>query len=340
MTVPSDIPANQEALREQAAAWHVRLGSDQAEEADWLAFEEWLAASPDHQAAYEEVESVWMALDDLPPDARTTPAGAAVDAPPTAAPNVVRLTPRPRPSAWIGRLAASLAVAVGAGFLAWNVTPHTETYSTDRGEREVVALSDGSRITLNGGSRIKVRMSRSERHVEMAEAEAAFDVAKDPSRPFVIEAGDRQIRVVGTEFNVLRRSGEVKVTVRRGVVEVRPGKQPKAPPLARLTAGQGLAHQEGRSGDAVGAADPEAAFAWTQGRLIFRNERLQDVASVLNRYVETPVTVAPEAREMRVTAVLTLDREDTMLDRLTTFLPVELRRREGSVEIGLRRGQR
>jgi transmembrane sensor len=148
------------------------------------------------------------------------------------------------------------------------------------------------------------------------------------------------VRVVGTEFNVLRHAGEVRVTVRRGVVEVRPADARGGAAIARLQPGQGLVHREGQGGDVVDAADPEAAFAWTQGRLIFRNERLADVAIVLNRYVEVPIVVAPDAADVRVTAALALDREDAMLGRLTAFLPVRAEHEAKVVRLSLRQARR
>ncbi|WP_293901664.1 DUF4880 domain-containing protein [Phenylobacterium sp.] len=54
------------APRDQAVAWHVRLASDAAEDAHWLAFEAWLARSAAHRAAYDAVEAVWQALDRAP----------------------------------------------------------------------------------------------------------------------------------------------------------------------------------------------------------------------------------------------------------------------------------
>ena len=71
----------------------------------------------------------------------------------------------------------------------------------------------------------------------------------------------------------------LSIGVRRGIVEVRPSGQPTAAPIARLTKGQGLSHREGQPGDRVAPTDPEAAFAWTDGRLVFRGERLADVAA-------------------------------------------------------------
>jgi transmembrane sensor len=325
MTTTPHIPADQ-ALRDRAVEWHVRLASDAATEADWLAFEAWLAEGPAHGQAYDAVEAVWSEL-----------AGAPALAPAVAP---FRSRRRVRIEAWIGAIAACLVVAVALGVGLRASGPPAQAFQTARGERQVVILADGSRVTLNGDSRITVRMADHERRISMAEAEAAFDVVKDPKRPFLIEAGDRQIRVVGTEFNVLRRAGEVRVAVRRGVVEVRPAGAPSGPLLARLHAGEGLVHREGKGGDSVAAADIEAAFAWTEGRLIFRNEPLAKVVTVLNRYVETPIVVAPDAAGIRVTAALELETEDAMLRRLAAFLPIRVERGSQAVRLSLRQGSR
>lgn len=335
MSAPSDnLPPDQppgppplgETVRDQAVAWHVRLSSDDADGDDWLAFEAWLADSPEHLAAYEAVEQVWSDLDQV-----------------TLAPTVVTLKPRVarRPLPWLGAIAASLIAVIFLGTMLWTGMPRTQTLETAAGQRQVFALADGSHITLNGGSRLTARMGRSERRVVMADAgEAVFDVAKDPGRPFLIEAGDREIRVVGTEFNVLRHGGVVRVTVRRGVVEVRPAGTPQAQPIARLRAGQALSHRAGGVEDVVTAADPDAVLAWTEGRLVFRGEPLGEVVATLNRYVKTPITVAPDAAGLPVTATLAVGGEDAMLQSLSAFLPVQADRLPDSVRLSLRRQAR
>jgi transmembrane sensor len=322
MSAPFDLPP-EATPRDHAVAWCVRLASDAAEEADWLAFETWLAASPDHQRAYAAVESLWAYLDEVPPAAVTT---------------IVPLRPRPtrRPVVWVGAIAASLVAAVLVGVGLWSAQPTAQSFQTALGERRVVALQDGSQVTLNGGSRITATIGWRSRRVVMADAEAVFDVAKDPRRPFLVQVGDREIRVVGTQFNVLRHAGDVRITVRRGVVEVRPADSPSSPPLARLVKGQSLAHTEGQRDDAIAAADPETAFAWTEGRLVFHGESLAEVAATLNRYVATPITVAPEARNVPVTATLSVGGEDEMLRTLSAFLPVQAERHPDSVRLSLR----
>jgi transmembrane sensor len=313
-----------EAVRERAAAWHVRLASDAADEADWLAFEAWLRESPDHQRAYEAVEQVWVDLD---------------AAPATAVTNVAALPARPprRAILRLGALAASAAAAAVVGVTYWTGLPETQTFDTPPGRTQVVALADGSRITLNGGSHLTATLGRHERRVVMADAEAVFDVAKDPQRPFLIEAGEREIRVVGTEFNVLHHKGDTSVAVRRGVVEVRPAGAPGARPLARLTKGQALTHVKGRPWDVVRSVDADAALAWTTGRLVFHGEPLADVARTLSRYVGRPIEVAPDARALPVTAVLNIGPEDAMLGSLADFLPVRVERQPGTVRLSLRR---
>jgi len=65
----------------------------------------------------------------------------------------------------------------------------------------------------------------------LGDAQAYFDVAKDPARPFLIDAGDTQVKVVGTAFDVRRRDGQVAVNVQRGLVEVRPHMDAAATPF-------------------------------------------------------------------------------------------------------------
>jgi transmembrane sensor len=321
---PDQLPASP-AAEDQAVEWHVRLMSDRASEADWLGFEAWLDAAPENPAAYARVEALWQ---DLEPAAG---GGAEIR---RLAPKRVR---RPLAWAWPVGIAASIALAVAVSRPLWAPqTPAPTIYETAKGATREIALADGTRIRLNSGSHIAVALGPRERHVSMTDAEVAFDVAKDPDRPFVIDAGDRQIRVVGTEFDVLRHAGRVTVAVRRGIVEVRPGgADATAPPVARLVRGQSLQHREGGM-DLVSSVDPNWAFAWTAGDLIYEDARLGDVAVDLSRYLASPIVVAPEAQDLRLTAVIKIDSEDAMVRRLAGFLPVAAVREGGVYRLGLR----
>lgn len=317
-----------EAVRERAAEWYVRLTSDAAADADWLEFESWLSEDTLHARAYEAIEQVWADLDDAPASAVTNVASFGASS---------RVRPTRRGLGPMAAMAASLSLAVIGGGVFWASAPRTQIFDTAPGQPRTVALADGTKITINGGSHLTARLGWRERRVVMAEAEAVFDVAKDPGRPFYIDAGEREVRVVGTEFNVLHHQGDVTVAVRRGIVEVRPADAPSSAPLARLTRGSVLSHRQGEAQDTVEKADPDAALAWTTGRLVFQGERLADVAQTLGRYSGHPIDVAPEAAGLPVTAVLNIGPEDAMLGSLAQFLPVQVEHQPGKVRLTLRR---
>jgi transmembrane sensor len=201
------------------------------------------------------------------------------------------------------------------------VTASTTVYQTAKGERRQITLADGSHIDMNAGSRLSVRLGGKDRRVTMDDAEAVFDVAKDASRPFLITAGDRTVRVVGTQFNVRRRDGVQSVTVSRGVVEVMPAAG--AGQRFRLTVGQRLDHVEGASDSQLRAASPDEAESWRTGRLIYRGEPLANVVADLNRYTSEPVRLA-DAHTGRIafSGVLTTDQGDGVVRSLTLLAPV------------------
>jgi transmembrane sensor len=312
-------------LAEEAARWFAILQGEAATGDDWLAFERWLQASPTHARAYERLEGLWIDLEYAPVvrglGGRPLLAAARRRAPNRPAPSAVRRR------AWLGAgaaIAASLAVAIGVGV--WSPGDVAQTFETPAGRTKDITLADGTHIRLNAASKITVRLERSARRVEMADAEAVFDVAHDAKRPFLIEAGDRQVRVVGTEFNLRHRADLFDLTVRRGVVEVRPAETPEAQ-ATRVTVGQELTHTAGQSASLLKVADSDQAFAWTTGQLIYRDQPLSEVAMDLSRRFAVPVRTA-DARTaaLRFTGVLVTDDEPDVLRRLAAYAPVRVER--------------
>jgi transmembrane sensor len=341
----------QEAVADVAIAWLLRLNAPEATEADWLALQAWLKAAPENRAAYDRVEGVSHELTSAAADLLR-----ALDAPgpslvPVAQPRRP-LSPRRdaahrnpwasrplRPAAW--RAAGGLAAAAAALVLFVAVQPEApvpaQVYQTAKGENRLLALADGSRVHLNSGSRIAVRFDRKGRHVELTEGEAAFDVAHDTARPFLIAAGERDIRVVGTEFDVLRHEGRLRVTVRRGIVSVQsPTDVVQAEPIL-LKAGDELEHRSGARLWTVRRVDPDTAFAWRNGDLVYRDQRLDEVVSDLNRYFSTPLQVEGGAASLRFSGVLKIDSEDAVVRRLQAFLPLSADRGREGVTLRLSR---
>lgn len=303
-----------------AADWFARLRDDADLDA-WTDFQSWLEADPTHRLAYEEVEALWLDLEDPAAEAllATAPAApstaiAATDLEPRS--TVTAFKPRSRrPARWLiagGAVAASIAVLV----LAPGSRPSAPTeYVTAKGEVRALTLTDGSRLTLGADTRVSVAMRAGRREVTLAEGQAAFDVIHKPDAPFVVELGDQQVRVIGTEFNVSRHEGRTAVTVRRGVVAVAQASGGQV----RLTQGQQVLHIEGSTVQEVRGADPDAVFAWRSGRLIYDNTPLADVVADFNRYGGAPIRIDPSAANVKVTGVFVVDGQRAMVERLAQF---------------------
>lgn len=302
----------EEASRAAAADWLVRLQSSDVDEAAAMEFDAWLAADPANAAAYDAALSVMLELE-------------------AAAPRIEQAlrTVRPGRSAasrrgWlaVGGLAAAATVAIALTPFSL-IAPASQTYATAKGQHRSVTLADGSVIDLNAGSKITVSLGARERRVAMAEGEAVFDVAADKSRPFLIAAGDRTVRVVGTRFDVRRRAGQLSVTVERGLVEVRPseGVQGRA---WRLHPGQKLDHVDGSAAVQVSAVDPAQVLGWKSGRLIYRDQPLSEVVADLNQQFPRQIVLEdPALAQTKVSGVLVLDDQDAVIRRLALLAPIK-----------------
>ncbi|USQ98099.1 FecR family protein [Caulobacter sp. RL271] len=315
-----------EGARDEAVAWLLRVQSETATAEDWTALADWLEGSEARLAAFEEAELIAADL-----ELRKAEIAQGLMPPASNVVNFPKRTPAPARRAWIGGLiTASLAVLVGGPAL-WTASQgRSVTYETRPGETRRIDLADGTRITLDGGSKLVVRLGWRKRQVEMGLAQASFDVAKDPSRPFVIGVGDQRVRVVGTEFNIRRDDKSVRVTVRRGVVEVaQRGGQGAAP--VRLTVGQELRHVQGAPGSEIRRVAPDGAFAWAQGQLVADNETLGDIVADLNRRFSTPVRISPQAAARRFSGVIALDDEDVAVQVLARYAGLTVDRVNGEI---------
>ncbi len=214
-------------IDEQARRWFVSLREPEAAEEAWLAFQDWLEADDAHRLAYDRIERIWLACDE--PNAAPETANDALPQFRT------RRSAAQGTRRWLLPVMGMAAAVVLAFGLLGRPTP-LQTFHTD-GESRTVVLEDGSRIVLNRHTTLSVRMESGSRRITMADGEATFDVTHDLDRPFVIAAGDQNVRVLGTAFNVLSHSGKFAVGVERGVVEVVPARD--RTPL-RLVAGQKL----------------------------------------------------------------------------------------------------
>jgi transmembrane sensor len=179
---------------------------------------------------------------------------------------------------------------------------------TEIGERSIVVLPDGSKVTLNTASAVRADYSGRERRVTLVRGEAFFDVAKDPTRPFVVSARSRQVVAVGTAFDVRLQDRQLRVTLVDGRVRVvepsadaasaSAGPELKRHPEVTLEAGTALIARDDGA-DLTERLDADRATSWRTGRLVFDGDRLADVVAEMNRYSHEKLVIADASLENR-----------------------------------------
>lgn len=280
-------------------------------EADEAALQGWLAADPRRHGLLLQTQAAWML-----PDALQEP--EAVEVPPAA--NDTR-------GKWMrrgvlgGMVAASAAAIVTfrGGF------SRDAEFVTRVGEIRRVPLDDGSIMTINSGSEIKVSLSRRAREIELLQGEAWFDVAKDAERPFIVASGPVRARAVGTAFSVRKREEGVEVLVTEGVVET----WSDADASRRLTVVAGeramvkertLVHY--REGDNTPV---DRALAWRNGMIDLNGTTLREAADEFNRYNQRQIVIAdPEIAGEQFDGLFKLDDPDGFVQTLKVTLPVAI----------------
>jgi transmembrane sensor len=280
---------------EAALQWLVRLHDGAAGPQDWIAYDVWRAARPEHAEAAAVAEELWRNM------------GLA----------------RPRRS---GRAVAMLLVAglvLLAGLWAGLSPGLFVDYRTGPGERRSVTLADGTRLDLDGATRLDVVFDARRRRIVLHDGTIHVAVAPDKARPFDVAAAGGRIRALGTAFDVRRRGDNVRVAVTEHAVRV---SYPEDGPGIEVAAGNQVTYGPEGLGQ-PGVADLRNLTAWRRGRLIFDGRPLAEVLAEVERHRTGMIVIADaRLRELKVTGVFDSDDADTLLDAVAATLAVRVRR--------------
>ena len=272
----------------EAAAWIARLRRPDRNAELEHAFRKWLRSDPAHAAAFEQATTVWNELPGVG--------------------SMFRERTQQRRRRW-PRIAAAAAVILLAGSALLVQFSRGAVYSTAIGEQRLVKLEDGSWMTMNTDTVVRVRYGASRRYLVLERGEALFDVSKDANRPFVVAADDEEVRAVGTSFVVRKDASIVAVTLLEGRLKVESSVRPwGADKVARaeMVAGQSWRSQDNAL-TTLTPADLEELTAWRHGELVFDAMSLRDAVAEMNRYNEKPLVIqAPAAGSLPVSGVFNI----------------------------------
>jgi transmembrane sensor len=233
------------------------------------------------------------------------------------------------------QLATAAAVLISGTVVAlWMVTLHSgASYRTAIGSIKAVPMKDGSTITLNTNSDIRVAMSATERRVDLDQGEAFFEVAKDLHRPFVVRVGDERVIAVGTKFSVRREGDHVQVIVAEGRVRVERAEPYQQTAAALLSKGSvAVAGAAGVLVQDEALPEVEERLSWRMGFVVFRETRLSDAVAELNRYNERQIVIEdPALGFMRIGGHFRANNAEGFVRLLAEALPIRIENQDARI---------
>ncbi|MEO0470219.1 MAG: FecR domain-containing protein [Bacteroidota bacterium] len=304
---------------------------------DRLKVEAWLAESADNQAYFDELQIAWTQMDLVESEdiLAVEPAWDAFKARVQTEAKVKPLHEAQQQSAestkgfpWM-RIAAAGLVLILSAVLLWQFVGGSaekpQLVRNDTNGNMELKLEDGSVITLRQGAELAfpTEFAMDERRVVLS-GEAFFEVESDPAHPFIVEAGEIEVKVLGTAFSVKNdlNTKEAEVQVQEGTVQVEalsPSKVVK--PKAILRRGQQASYAPKVDSVVVERKVDVNAFAWKTRELNFEQMTLIEAIEVLEELYEVPIGIESDfIKDCLVTSTNHKDEPlETILKKLASI---------------------
>ncbi len=187
-------------------------------------------------------------------------------------------------------------------------------------------LPDGTDVWLMSGSTITYPSSFSGDKIRKVtiRGEAFFDVAKDPSRPFILNLGEIGLKVIGTSFNVMNYEDEdqIDVVLKTGKVDLFKGKYKPDNQLVHVVPGQLVSYEKGNPEFFLREVNVDKHTSWINGTLLFRNDPLAEVLKKLARWYNVVIEINdPKVSDYPFTATIKNENLDQVVDLLRFSTP-------------------
>ena len=299
---PHDAPIDP-IIVEQASHWLMLHWEGPLDAMQQHAFDTWHADHTEHRRAWQRLQQLQQTLASVPTDtARQV------------------LDERPRRRAMLRQLGLLLVAGGGSLYLGQQLVPWREALAdlrTGTGEVRREQLADGSQLVLDSATRVNIRFTPEQRHLQLLQGELLLSTAPDP-RPLRIETPAGVVQALGTRFSVQAVNGGARVELFEGRLRI----TPHAAPARELEAGRGLwFHAHGLGPER--AADLNS-IAWSHARLIAEGQPLGAFLERLGRYRPGVIRCADEVAALRITGVFPLTDSDQVLATLQQTLPIQV----------------
>jgi transmembrane sensor len=279
-------PSIPRSVHDAAGAWLARRQAGANPDGE-RAFLTWLDADPLHRTAYDEAARAWRDSELL------------ADSKVGRSRKLVRAPFLMRRSTHVGAVSLSLAAILGVGTLAMvrHASPFdfvssadAATYRTAVGEIRTVRLADGSTLTLDTSTLVRVRFTHDRRRLELAQGRARFGVAQD-GRPFSVAVSGGEIIARQTLFDVSIVGAEPIVSAIEGDVALQKVGRDGSVATQSLAAGEASS----MGADATPRARSLADARWVSGMVALDRTPLGSAVAAINRYNHRQVQLSDPA---------------------------------------------
>jgi transmembrane sensor len=323
MPVASEHSKSSKSLQE-AINWLIKLRDENLSDADSHAFADWLTKDVAHADAFAKAEKLFdnMVL------AAQLPYSARPNSPKQQTGENLQVTKpiRRQSRPW---LALPLALAAVWLFIVTLVLPrqshlfagYFSDYYTKTGEIRDIQLPDGSHILLNTDSAVSIDYQTKIRQVTLHHGQARFTVAKDTLRAFEVKVDQLNVRALGTEFDIYKKSADdIRITVQEHAVSA----WLQADNHVQIHEGQRLIYQTAGVMQLPRNMDLNQSVAWQQRRLFINDRPLSELINELSRYRVGRIFLAnDQLKNLHVTGVFSLDKPDEVLARVRKILNLQ-----------------
>ena len=321
-----------------AAEWIARMNAGPLSPEMEAAFQSWLEGDSRRRADFVLARLTWSVAQRLEESAIAQKELQALSAP-AAAPRKKWTWPWAAEGRFVPFFARRLAPAfgvlvfllVGAGWIlnsgssigGGSVLRDGDKVATAIGEIARYTLPDGSTVTVNARSSVRVDFTWRERKVYLESGQAFFEVQR-ANKPFVVAAGSREVVVTGTKFDVNMdsyRTG-IQVAVVEGHVNV--GDQhPKAQAVTSLRADDVFLFPDNGPPERLAVAANLVA-TWQSRRLHFEGTKVGDVLLSVNRFAPKPLQLKdPRLAELPLSGTFNAADTDAVLFSLKSLYGIE-----------------
>lgn len=274
-------------IDQAAAGWAARLDRSPLTTSEAHALDAWLQGDVRRPGALLRAQALLVARDRATVDVAPAPAPARLHVLPRRvhAPRRVR-------RGWL-RLGGAMTACTALMFVVAFLVDAPTAYATAKGEIRTLPLRDGSTVTLNTDTRIRLHDDASQPRIRVLQGEIYVQSEADAAHALIVEVDGRRVRAAHAAFYVSKLAGQPeRVTVRDGRIEL---EGPANAPATVLASSQRVSlpasTRAALQPTTLPAGEIDRQLAWREGKLAFHGESLAEAARTFSRYSDTQLVI-------------------------------------------------